>query len=139
MKLTDAEVQEFFDRGWVVVPALFSTAEMTRAREAFERLYATAQKLRATQNHAGAYFVLDAPMQGDVIVKRVVWAGGAESTLLDLSADSRLVGPALQLLVAIIVSSCCVRPILKCRAMVSLSIGIKTSNTATKGLGPGKI
>ncbi|MGA0055071.1 MAG: phytanoyl-CoA dioxygenase family protein [Steroidobacteraceae bacterium] len=98
MKLTDAQVEAFFERGWVVVPALFSAAEMTRAREAFERLYATAQRLRTTQNHAGAYFVLDTPAQGDVVVKRVVWAGGAESALLELSADGRLVEPALQLL-----------------------------------------
>ena len=98
MKLSAEQVAAFFDRGWVVVPALFSSSEMSRAREAFERLYVTAQQLRTTQNHAGAYFVLDAPPQGDVIVKRVVWAGGAESTLLDLSADSRLVEPALQLL-----------------------------------------
>lgn len=98
MKLTDAQVREFFERGWVVVPAIFSQDEMLQAREAFERLYTTAQQLRTTQNHAGAYFVLDAPAEGDVVVKRVVWAGGAEPALLDLSADSRLVEPALQLL-----------------------------------------
>lgn len=98
MKLSNAQVEEFFDRGWIVVPGVFSKAEMDLARGAFERLYATAQQLRTTQNHAGAYFVLDAPAQGDVIVKRVVWAGGAEKALLELSADPRLVQPALQLL-----------------------------------------
>ena len=98
MTLSTEQVEAFFDRGWIVVPGLFSASEMSLAREAFERLYVTAQQLRTTQNHAGAYFVLDAPPQGDVVVKRVVWAGGAESALLDLSADSRLVEPALQLL-----------------------------------------
>lgn len=98
MKLSAAQVDEFYDRGWVVVPGVFSSGEMASAREAFERLYATAQELRATQNHRGAYFVLDAPAHGDVVVKRVVWAGGAEPILLDLSADPRLVEPSLQLL-----------------------------------------
>lgn len=98
MKWSTAQVAEFFERGWVVIPGLFSAHEMACAREAFERLYATAQQLRTTQNHAGAYFVLDAPPQGEVVVKRVVWAGGAESALLDLSADGRLVEPALRLL-----------------------------------------
>jgi ectoine hydroxylase-related dioxygenase (phytanoyl-CoA dioxygenase family) len=89
---------DFFDQGWTVVPGLFSEAEMRVARQAFERLYSTAQELRTTQNHAGAYFVLDAPVNGPVIVKRVVWAGGAERELLALGADDRLIEPALKLL-----------------------------------------
>lgn len=98
MQLSGQQVDEFFERGWIVVPDLFTEAEMRVARRAFERLYSTAQRLRVTQNHAGAYFVLEAPAAGDVIVKRVVWAGGAEPDLLELSADRRLVEPALALL-----------------------------------------
>jgi ectoine hydroxylase-related dioxygenase (phytanoyl-CoA dioxygenase family) len=81
----------------VVVPSLFSAGELDAARAAFERLHATAQRLRSTQDHAGARFVL-ADRGGDVVVQRVVWAGGAEPALLDIGADPRLVGPALQLL-----------------------------------------
>ena len=98
MKLSAQQTAEFFEQGWTLIPAVFTAAEMQRARLAFERLYAVAQQLRTTQNHAGAYFVLDAPPAGEVVVKRVVWAGGAEPELLELAADERLVGPALDLL-----------------------------------------
>jgi len=98
MQLSSQQSREFFEQGWTLVPGLFSDVEMQRARAAFERLYAKAQQLRTTQNHAGAYFVLDAPSAGEVIVKRIVWAGGAEPELLALAADRRLVEPALDLL-----------------------------------------
>jgi ectoine hydroxylase-related dioxygenase (phytanoyl-CoA dioxygenase family) len=96
--LSAEQVEAFFERGWFVMPGLFSAAEVAVARAAFERLYDTAQRLRDTQMHRGAYFVLDAPASRDVVIKRVVWAGGAEPDLLALSADARLVAPALQLL-----------------------------------------
>ena len=98
MKLAAAQIREFFEQGWTLVPGLFTAGEMATARRALERLYESAQRLRTTQEHEGAYFVLEAPPVGDVIVKRVVWAGGAEPDLLDLSADPRLVAPALDLL-----------------------------------------
>ena len=98
MIFSAVQTREFYDQGWTIVPGLFSIDEMQVARRAFERLYGKAQQLRTTQEHDGAFFVLDAPATGDVIVKRVVWAGGAEADLLDLSADPRLVDPALQLL-----------------------------------------
>lgn len=107
MRLTPGQVDDFFGRGWVVVPALFGADELAAARAAFERLHATAQRLRVTQDHAGARFVLtdrgggmsaSEAAGGGVVVQRVVWAGGAEPALLDIGADPRLVGPALQLL-----------------------------------------
>jgi ectoine hydroxylase-related dioxygenase (phytanoyl-CoA dioxygenase family) len=107
MRLTPDQVDDFFGRGWVVLPALFAPDELAAARAAFERLHATAQRLRTTQDHAGARFVLTdrgggmpatEASRGDVVVQRVVWAGGAEPALLDIGADPRLVGPALQLL-----------------------------------------
>ncbi|MBM4216688.1 MAG: phytanoyl-CoA dioxygenase family protein [Gammaproteobacteria bacterium] len=96
--LSSEQIREFYEQGWTIVPSLFSADEMFVARRAFERLYDKAQQLRTTQNHDGAFFVLDAPAVGDVTVKRVVWAGGAEPDLLSLSADPRLVESALQLL-----------------------------------------
>jgi len=98
VQLEQATVDHFFDRGWIVLPGLFGRAEIQRVRSAFDRLYALAQRLRTTQSHAGAYFVLDESSSDAVIVKRVVWAGGAEPDLLTLSSDPRLVSPALQLL-----------------------------------------
>ena len=96
--LSDADTRTFHDGGCVVLRGLFSAAEVGAAREALERLYATAQALRYTGDHAGAFFVLGAPPAGVGVVPRVVWAGGAEPELLRLSEDPRLVEPALALL-----------------------------------------
>jgi ectoine hydroxylase-related dioxygenase (phytanoyl-CoA dioxygenase family) len=96
-RLSAGQVDEFFGRGWVLLPGLFRIPELAPVRAAFERLHATAQRLRSTQDHDGARFVL-ADRGDEVVVQRVVWAGGAETALLSLSADPRLVGPALQLL-----------------------------------------
>lgn len=103
-RLTNEQESAFHAHGHVLLPGLFSRAEVDVVRAAFERLYATAQRLRTTGDHEGAHFVLRAPAADDgddardVIVQRIVWAGGAEPALLALSADARLLQPALQLL-----------------------------------------
>ncbi len=103
MTLSDVDVRAFDEGGFFVLRGLFSADEVRAAREALERLYQTAQTLRATGDHAGAFFVVSPPPEGGpvvvpVVVQRVVWAGGAEPVLLRLSEDARLVEPALQLL-----------------------------------------
>ncbi len=98
MSLSEAQRRAFDERGFFVLRQLFAPAEVDAARAAFERLYALAQTLRKTGDHAGAFFVLDAPQDSPVVVQRIVWAGGAEPILLQLSQDARLVEPALELL-----------------------------------------
>ena len=101
MKLSDEDRRAFQAGGFVVLRGLFTEAEVTPARAAFERLYATAQTLRATGDHDGAFFVVSPPpdpARAPVVVQRVVWAGGAEPALLRLSEDPRLVEPSLELL-----------------------------------------
>lgn len=98
MKLSDDDRRRFDQGGFVVLRGLFREAEVARVRAAFDRLYDTSQTLRTTGDHDGAFFVLGAPPEGPVVVQRVVWAGGAEPGLLRLSADPRLVEPALELL-----------------------------------------
>jgi ectoine hydroxylase-related dioxygenase (phytanoyl-CoA dioxygenase family) len=98
MRLSDAQARAFVDDGFVVVPSVFSAAEVDMVRGAFDRLYATAQRIRVTSTVEGGLFVLSAPADRDVVVHRVVWAAGPEPALLGLSADARLVEPALQLL-----------------------------------------
>lgn len=99
MSLSDADKRAFDERGFFVLRSLFDAEEVRAAREALERLHATAQALRTTGDHDGAFFVLTAPSEeGPVVVQRVVWAGGAEPVLLRLSEDPRLVEPALELL-----------------------------------------
>jgi ectoine hydroxylase len=97
MSLSAEDVATFHAHGVVVVRGLFSAAEVDVARAAFERLWARAQQLRTTGTHDDALFVLQ-PRVNDVVVQRIVWAGGAEQELLRLGQDARLVEPALQLL-----------------------------------------
>ena len=96
--LSAGEKRAFEDHGFIVLRGLFDAGEMAAARAAFERLFATAQTLRETGDHDGAFFVLSPPKDGMVVVQRVVWAGGSERVLLDLGEDPRLVQPALELL-----------------------------------------
>jgi hypothetical protein len=98
MRLSSEETRAFHESGVVVKRAMFREDEVLSARTALERLHATAQTLRATGDHDGAFFVLGKPSEGAVIVQRVVWAAGAEPVLLRLSEDPRLVEPALDLL-----------------------------------------
>lgn len=98
MKLSDDDRRAFHEGGFIVLRGLFDEAEVAPVRAAFERLYDTSQTLRATGDHDGAFFALSAPPAGPVVVQRVVWAGGAEPTLLRLGEDPRLLEPALELL-----------------------------------------
>lgn len=98
MKLHAMQYEQFFERGWFVLPQVFDPDDIDKVRAAFDRLHARAQSLRKTQTHAGAYFVLEDRGLDSVVIQRIVWAGAAEPELLALSADARLVGPALQLL-----------------------------------------
>lgn len=97
-RLSDDEVGTFLAHGHVVRRGVFGEAEVAPVRAAFERLHAVAQRLRSTVEHDGALFVLEDRGARGVVVKRVVWAGGAEAPLLEVSADARLLAPALQLL-----------------------------------------
>ena len=95
--LDRAQQQQFFDVGYVVVPAVFGRAELTRMREAFERLRVAAEELPETGMYRGSQFVLSRA-NGRLRIDRVVWCGAAEPVLSELGSDARLVGPASQLL-----------------------------------------
>lgn len=96
--ISASDKRDFDARGWFVLRGLFSEAETAEVGAALQRLYDVAQGLRATGDHGGAFFVVDAKGEGPAVVHRVVWAGGMESSLLRLSEDPRLVEPALELL-----------------------------------------
>ena len=96
--LTEAQRRACHDGGFFTLRGLFRAEEVAVVRAAFDRLYTTAQGLRETGDHEGAFFVVDASEPGPVIVQRVVWAGGMEPVLLRVSEDERLVSPALELL-----------------------------------------
>lgn len=95
--LTPSQIEEFNERGFFVIPNFWSPAEVAEMRAAFDRLYQDAQRIRTTQLHKGASFVLHD--KGDrVSVARVVWAGAAEPVLLKYGADPRLLQVASELL-----------------------------------------
>ncbi|MDH5546122.1 MAG: phytanoyl-CoA dioxygenase family protein [Gammaproteobacteria bacterium] len=97
MKLTPQQIRDFSDIGWIAIPDLFTLEELNVMRNCFDDLLVRARKLQTTQNSDGSYFVLG--NDGDeVIIKRVVWAGGCQPDLLKVGADPRILGPALQLL-----------------------------------------
>lgn len=106
MPLSADDHRAFDQAGFFVLRGLFAGHEIAEARAALQRLYDAAQTLRPrvgpggcwAGDHAGAFFVLSAHEPGPVVVQRVVWAGGAEPSLLRLSEDRRLVEPALELL-----------------------------------------
>ncbi|MBS1983388.1 MAG: phytanoyl-CoA dioxygenase family protein [Bdellovibrionales bacterium] len=96
-ELTKKQIDDFHNVGFFSIEGFWDPQEVAEMREAFQRLYATAQKLRTTQLHKGSSFVLND--KGDrVAVARVVWAGAAEPVLLKYGADPRLLRVAAQLL-----------------------------------------
>jgi ectoine hydroxylase-related dioxygenase (phytanoyl-CoA dioxygenase family) len=88
---------EFFDRGFTLLPGLFVPEEITAMRAAFSRLEAVARTLRSTQLHRGSQFVLDS--DGDAVrIQRIVWCGAAEPVLATFGRDPRLLAAAADLL-----------------------------------------
>jgi len=95
--LSDVEQREFFEKGWLIKDALFTLDEVHEMRACFDRLETRAGKLTETGLSDGAYFVLGT-RAGEQIIKRVVWAGGAEPFLLTVGSDARLLNPVATLL-----------------------------------------
>ena len=97
LRLSERDLDEFFELGWVVKKALFTDEEIARTLECFRELERVAETLEETGLYDGSYFVLG-KKDATNIVKRVVWAGGCQPYLLRLSKDSRLTVPSSQLL-----------------------------------------
>ncbi|MBL4850604.1 MAG: phytanoyl-CoA dioxygenase family protein [Planctomycetes bacterium] len=94
MRLSEAQISEFFERGYLVAEGLFSAAELEPLRASFGRLLVESEGLAtATGMHRGARFVFEGP-----VLHRVVWAGALEPELLNMAEDPRLLGPVSQLL-----------------------------------------
>lgn len=97
MRVAAADLEAFDGHGFFVVRGLFVDDEIATVRAAFDRLWQQAQHLKTTTTVSDALFVLAARAH-DVVVQRIVWAGGAEPVLLSLGHDARLVELALELL-----------------------------------------
>lgn len=97
VRLSDADVDEFFDLGWITKRALFKAEEIAQMRACFDDLERIGGRLSETGPHQGSHFVLGEGNGGSK-VKRVVWAGGSQPYLLEIGADRRLTLPVSQLL-----------------------------------------
>ena len=93
LRLSESQIKEFYDAGYVVLPGVFRDAEIREIGEAFDRLRDTAITLTQPRMIKGSYFVVN-----DHKINRIVWCGAAEPVLLKYGGDARLTLPSSQLL-----------------------------------------
>ena len=92
--LTKEQVDKFYKQGFIILKNVFSQDEILNAKNSFENLFSTAQKLDGnTQELKGSHFVFE---EGGL--NRIVWCGGYERKLLDLSKDERILRPVSDIL-----------------------------------------
>lgn len=92
--LSQAQIKEFFERGFIVIPKVFNPKDLTLMADATEKLLTSSIKLNLTSQQCnGSQFVFE-----NQALHRVVWAGAHEQNLLDFGADLRIVEPVSQLL-----------------------------------------
>ena len=100
--LSGDQIEEFYDRGFIVQPDVFSGSEVEQMRAAFVRLEGMARQLGRTRTYRGARFVLE-KIKGNsearsVRIHRIVWCGAAEPVLSAYGRDRRLLTMAARLL-----------------------------------------
>ncbi len=96
--LTEAQVREFFDAGYLVLRGTFTAEEVRTADAAFRRLEARAQVLAESALVEGSLFVVERRAERPLRIERIVWCGGAEPELGRLGRSPKLTVPASQLL-----------------------------------------
>lgn len=98
-ELSPIQIEEFFERGWTVIPDVFTEIELQKMRTSFSQLAETAEKIKTTQVLDDSYFVLeDDKNSKSTIIKRVVWAGGHAPYLLEVGRDPRIIRAVSRLL-----------------------------------------
>lgn len=102
LELSQAQVGEFFEQGFTIVPDVFNAAEVAEMSAGFDRLQDLALRLGETQIYNGSQFVLEevksGPNAGQKTIRRISWCGPAEPVLARYSTDPRLLSMAAQLL-----------------------------------------
>ncbi len=94
MKLSAGQINEFFERGYIVLKKVFSPQEIEIMAKATDALYQDSKNLNfETQLNMGSQFVFE-----NQALHRVVWAGAHQKDLLNFGADQRLLYPVSQLL-----------------------------------------
>ncbi|HEX3126511.1 MAG TPA: phytanoyl-CoA dioxygenase family protein [Thermoanaerobaculia bacterium] len=96
-ELSQSEIRQFYDDGYLLVEGLYSLDEVEELAAAAERLRAVGREIadgvvpnedgsELKVEHEGSQFVIGANRR----VLRIVWAGGCEPTFLDAGRDPRL-------------------------------------------------
>ncbi|MBT4612489.1 MAG: phytanoyl-CoA dioxygenase family protein [Gemmatimonadetes bacterium] len=101
MSLTPAQIDEFYDQGFIILRQVFDAQDIAAMSAACERLKSLAQDLDGSVLHQGANFAVDQiEVDGTQVarIRRVSWCGGAEPVMLEYGADPRLLSVAAALL-----------------------------------------
>lgn len=100
--LSSQQVDEFFDRGFIVIRRLFSPDDIRQMAKAFDQLRAIAQDFEGNVEHNGSLFKVKRLTREDGSEHRqihlIAWCGATCPTLLQFGADERLLSIASQLL-----------------------------------------
>ncbi|MDO8511505.1 MAG: phytanoyl-CoA dioxygenase family protein [Nanoarchaeota archaeon] len=91
--LSAAQIDEFYQRGYVILRKIFSAEEIGEMESAIARLQHQALGLEGKVEKEGSEFVIQ-----HGLLERVSWAGAAEPVLLRYGRDARLTSPAAQIL-----------------------------------------
>ena len=92
--LSSQQVDEFFDRGFIVIRRLFSPDEVRQVAEAFDQLRAIAQDFEGNVEHNGSLFKVKRLTREDGSQHRqihlIAWCGATCPTLLQFGAEAHL-------------------------------------------------
>lgn len=91
--LSAAQIDEFYQRGFIILRNIFSAGEVVEMEQAIARLQDQAFGVEGELVQNGSKFVVQ---QG--LLERVVWAGAAEPSLLRYGRDAKLTSLAAQIL-----------------------------------------
>ena len=101
MRLTSAQIDQFYDQGFIILRQVFGPQDIAAMSDACARLKALAQDLEGSVLHQGANFAVDqVEVDGTRVahIRRISWCGGAEPVMLEYGADPRLLSIAADLL-----------------------------------------
>ena len=93
MRLTNQQIEDFFEVGFTVVPDVFTKQEIEALSSIVDKLHIQAKQFSETRLHNNTQFVIEGNS-----IQRIVWACGQEPSLLEYSRDERITIPASQLL-----------------------------------------
>ncbi|SMF02610.1 phytanoyl-CoA dioxygenase family protein [Pseudobacteriovorax antillogorgiicola] len=93
MRLSQAQIDEFYEIGFLVLENLFHPEEIDQIGKSFDIIAKLASRRKTTFHMNGTQFVVN----GDRI-DRVVWCAGVQPQLLEFAHSKRLLGPVSQIL-----------------------------------------